>query len=908
MAHLQQITFCTSIKTQFPSFFKDKIVLDIGSLDINGNNQYLFEDCLYLGIDLNLGKNVDFAVKGHELQLPDESIDVIISTECFEHDQFYDLTLKNILRMLKPGGLLLFTCATTGRPEHGTRRTTVADAPFLEKLGDWGDYYKNLEEKDIREVINIGDNFNNYKFSNNQETFDLYFWGIKKGCLVERQDYSFLLAQKNLKDNLVKIEKSIAAQGNQIKTLSETFLNQNEHFIFMKKNLFDQDEKISLLQRDIAYKNENIQALNISLTEKEQSITILNKTIQDYQTLTSNLHNRNNELESTIIQLYSSNSWKITSPLRRTSSLKLVQKIKNNQKKMIKLINFTLNHKAVVVNQFKMLYSNYGLWTTTQRMLGFIQRGGPRPISIIPSKSEHQLILENELRNPIVILTPKHCYYIAYSIKLALERINIESEIIYQRPDNGFSDVPHFVICPQIFSVLPGFYIAIQMEQSVSSRWFTPEYIKTLENSFAILDYSINNIKYLQEQGLHWKQIYYLPIGYTPNYQPFDDNDSVSIEEYDVLFYGDTNNDRRKKYLEAISSQFKVKIISDTFGKNLYMALKKAKLVINIHYYKGALLETTRIWECLSLNKLVVSEYSSDMEENTDILDLVDFVEVDNIDAMIDRISFWLRDDKIRHEKITQNKQKLEKSYFNRFNYFFYRFLLANNNIKYDTFWNLIGKNYKLNCDKVCLTLPETPIRTNEFQKENKYGFEVFYGLRHQQGWIGCAISYKFLAMLALKENLPYLTVCEDDVVFPENMYTYIEDIICLLLANPNYDVFSGLLADLHENTKIINTYHYKNKKYAVINRFISTVFNIYRKNILELMASWDEKNHDIENNTIDRYIEKNLHLNVLTTIPFLVGHKEDQKSVLWGFQNTQYNELIRKSEQLLISKTNNAE
>jgi SAM-dependent methyltransferase len=197
MAHQQQIDFCNSVKETFPDLFRECLVLDIGSLDINGNNQYLFEDCLYLGVDLLPGKNVDLASKGHELMLPDESIDVIISTECFEHDQFYALTLKNIVRMLKPGGLFVFTCATTGRPEHGTRRTTPKDSPFTQEFGDWSDYYKNLQEDDIQSVLDMKALFKKYAFSVDSVTHDLYFWGIKKGTLINRHDYSFQIQQSN---------------------------------------------------------------------------------------------------------------------------------------------------------------------------------------------------------------------------------------------------------------------------------------------------------------------------------------------------------------------------------------------------------------------------------------------------------------------------------------------------------------------------------------------------------------------------------------------------------------------------------------------------------------------------------------------------------------------------------------
>jgi len=87
-------------------------------------------------------------------------------------------SLINIVRMLKSDGIFVFTCATTGRGEHGTRRTRPADAPLLK--GEWSDYYKNLTEVDIRSVIDIEDVFSAFKFSVDHNHRDLQFWGIKQ--------------------------------------------------------------------------------------------------------------------------------------------------------------------------------------------------------------------------------------------------------------------------------------------------------------------------------------------------------------------------------------------------------------------------------------------------------------------------------------------------------------------------------------------------------------------------------------------------------------------------------------------------------------------------------------------------------------------------------------------------------
>lgn len=178
MAHYQQRVFLEKVKRMYPNYFLGKKVLDVGSLDINGSNKSLFVQCDYIGIDVAEGKNVNVVTPAHKFECEDEVFDVVISSECFEHDMYYKESLKNIYRVLKKGGLFLFTCATTGRPEHGTRRTSPQDAPLLQDIEEWQDYYKNLEEKDIVEVLDYS-LFMRSKFEIGYETCDLYFWGIK---------------------------------------------------------------------------------------------------------------------------------------------------------------------------------------------------------------------------------------------------------------------------------------------------------------------------------------------------------------------------------------------------------------------------------------------------------------------------------------------------------------------------------------------------------------------------------------------------------------------------------------------------------------------------------------------------------------------------------------------------------
>jgi len=177
MAHREQQEFCLKIKKMFPIMFDKVDVLDIGSLSINGDNHYLFTNYTYTGVDIGEGKNVDVVSKGHEFK-PGKQYDVVLSTECFEHDQHWKDTIQSCISLTKTGGLFMFTCATTGRQEHGTSRTTPQDSPFTHK--EFNDYYQNLTKEDILSIPGFKENFVLMEFGSNNNTKDLYFYGIKK--------------------------------------------------------------------------------------------------------------------------------------------------------------------------------------------------------------------------------------------------------------------------------------------------------------------------------------------------------------------------------------------------------------------------------------------------------------------------------------------------------------------------------------------------------------------------------------------------------------------------------------------------------------------------------------------------------------------------------------------------------
>lgn len=174
MSHLAQQNFCNQKRQQYPSLFKGRNILDVGSMDINGNNRQFFEDIQsYVGLDLGPGNNVDVQCSIHEYN-PEKSFDVVISTECFEHDKNWKEGIRRMYELLCPGGMMILTIAGKHRPEHGTTATSPADSPYTT------DYYRNITVKDLTELFDLEEEFLICDVSYDHIARDTRFFGIKK--------------------------------------------------------------------------------------------------------------------------------------------------------------------------------------------------------------------------------------------------------------------------------------------------------------------------------------------------------------------------------------------------------------------------------------------------------------------------------------------------------------------------------------------------------------------------------------------------------------------------------------------------------------------------------------------------------------------------------------------------------
>lgn len=184
MAHREQLKFIEIACKAFNSSSTDLKILEIGSYDVNGSIRKIMpKHKVYIGVDLSEGPGVDLIASGHTVKL-DEQFDIVLSCECFEHNPFWKETFLNMHDHLQKDGVMIVTCASTGRVEHGTDRTNRLHSPGTASVGI--NYYQNLTKSDLVKNLDLPNLFAYYDFFECKASNDLYFIGQKIGTEKNR--------------------------------------------------------------------------------------------------------------------------------------------------------------------------------------------------------------------------------------------------------------------------------------------------------------------------------------------------------------------------------------------------------------------------------------------------------------------------------------------------------------------------------------------------------------------------------------------------------------------------------------------------------------------------------------------------------------------------------------------------
>ena len=177
-------------------------VIEIGSQDVNGSLRSVVPPQYeYIGLDFVAAKGVDIILTDpYSLPFEDESVDIILSSSCFEHSEMFWLVFLEILRVLKPEGLFYLNAPSSGNfhrypvdcwrfyPDSGralitwAKRNGIGAAmleSYTQKGGSWQDYVavflknEQLADRFPNRIIDTKTDFSNGSAHSRSEIINL---------------------------------------------------------------------------------------------------------------------------------------------------------------------------------------------------------------------------------------------------------------------------------------------------------------------------------------------------------------------------------------------------------------------------------------------------------------------------------------------------------------------------------------------------------------------------------------------------------------------------------------------------------------------------------------------------------------------------------------------------------------
>ena len=320
MAHPEQFNFFERLRLSCPAYFsKSSKILEIGSQNINGTVRDFFKNAdQYIGIDLGMAEGVDWTIPGELIELPTGWSEVTISTECFEHAQSWADIFLNMIRITRPNGLIVITCASDGRSAHGTLDSDAYSSPFTQN------YYKNLGINDFSSAISLENLFESHGFEVNAKSHDLYFWGIRSNRAVNESEAYW-------EDPMVRLARAQGQLSQAVRV--HTALNSDLKSIQLtNESLASELKSTQLINEGLASELKSIQLKNEKLKSRlnfvrEQKIILRKKLTRRNAILrkklikvSSRLFRAKSKLRtaySALKEVRSSRSWKVLQQVRR---------------------------------------------------------------------------------------------------------------------------------------------------------------------------------------------------------------------------------------------------------------------------------------------------------------------------------------------------------------------------------------------------------------------------------------------------------------------------------------------------------------------------------------------------------------------------------------------------------------
>lgn len=127
-----------------------------------------------------------------------------------------------------------------------------------------------------------------------------------------------------------------------------------------------------------------------------------------------------------------------------------------------------------------------------------------------------------------------------------------------------------------------------------------------------VLDYHASNVEFLRRENGPRQLAFELPL--VPSASLLTTGDEAKT--VDVLFYGTMSERRSRVIAELEAMGLKVEVVAGAYGRELAPAVRRAKLVLHVHYYERALFPVARVLQPAMMGVPIVCESSVPSELN----------------------------------------------------------------------------------------------------------------------------------------------------------------------------------------------------------------------------------------------------------------------------------------------------
>jgi FkbM family methyltransferase len=200
--HRSAYLHMTKCVEEYLSPDRDYRVLDFGSRVV-ANQKFKYKDLFkspnfsYVGVDIAEGENVDVVMQEpYKLPFDDNSFDLIVSGQVFEHVPFFWVSFLEMTRVLSAGGMIFLTAPSRGH---------IHNPPF-DCWRFYPDSYKALAAFSGVKLISVNSDFPTRKLPNGRFDYtavpDDQYWGDTVGVFLKEKNNE-AVELRELRDRLV---------------------------------------------------------------------------------------------------------------------------------------------------------------------------------------------------------------------------------------------------------------------------------------------------------------------------------------------------------------------------------------------------------------------------------------------------------------------------------------------------------------------------------------------------------------------------------------------------------------------------------------------------------------------------------------------------------------------------------